>query len=107
MGGRELAVLGRDHERLGHEVEVLRALGVLQTLDVLVQPVLAGQFVGPGVNVMIKKYILANCLFKKLPPYTPAGFNLTTHNSVAGVDSAKPCRQGISGLLSFTEKVAH
>jgi len=46
--GRELAVLGRDHESLWNEVEVLRPLGMLQTLDVLVQPVLSGQLVRSG-----------------------------------------------------------
>ena len=49
--GRELAVLRRDHEGLGNEVEVFGSLGVLQPLDVLVQPVLPRQLVRSGNRV--------------------------------------------------------
>jgi hypothetical protein len=33
-------------------------------------------------------------LIKKLPPYTPAGFDLTTHNSAGGDGAPRPCLQG-------------
>ena len=49
--GRELAVLRRDHEGLGNEVEVFGYLGMLQPLDVLVQPVLPRQLVRSGNRV--------------------------------------------------------
>jgi hypothetical protein len=40
-------------------------------------------------------------LFKKLPPYTPAGFDLTTHNSASGYDTTRPRRQGKPDQIVF------
>jgi hypothetical protein len=34
--------------------------------------------------------------FKKLPPYTPAGFVLTTQNSEGGDETTRPLRKGIA-----------
>jgi hypothetical protein len=39
-------------------------------------------------------------IFFKLPPYTPAGFYLTTHNSAGGDDATRPRRKG-QNLLIF------
>jgi hypothetical protein len=46
VGGGELAVLGGDHEGLRNKVEMFRPLRVLKPLDVLIQSILASQFVG-------------------------------------------------------------
>ena len=50
VGGGELAVLGGDHEGLWNKVEMFRPLRVLKPLDVLVQSILASQFVGSEKN---------------------------------------------------------
>jgi hypothetical protein len=60
VGGGELAVLGGDHEGLWNKVKMLRPLRVLKPLDVLVQSILASQFVGSEKN---------NNLILNKPPY--------------------------------------
>lgn len=46
----EVLVLGREQEGVRHDVEALETVKLLHALDVLIQPVFAGQFVGPGVS---------------------------------------------------------
>jgi hypothetical protein len=37
--------------------------------------------------------------FLKIPPYTPAGFDLTAHNSEGGDDTTRPRRQGNKNIF--------
>ena len=62
MSCGELRVLCWDHERLGHKVEVLGSLGMLQTLNILVQTILARQFVGPA---RAQLYLSYECAYTK------------------------------------------
>lgn len=44
----EFLVLGRKHEGLGYNVEVLKAVGLLHPLDVFVEPVFPRELERPG-----------------------------------------------------------
>jgi hypothetical protein len=48
--------------------------------------------------MMLSNIILASVFFslKKLPPYTPAGFDLTKHNSAGIEDNIRPHSRGFS-----------
>ena len=45
MGSSKFAIFCRNHKRFGYKVEVFGAFGMLQSFNVLVQPIFSGQFV--------------------------------------------------------------
>ena len=45
VGSCKFTIFCRNHKRFGYKVEMFGAFGMLQSFDILIQPVFSGQFV--------------------------------------------------------------